>query len=194
MLNQKIIPNTLPDIKRDPWLDEIPKQPCDRFLEYLKDPHSDHWDFQACMMGYENGEEFKKFYRQRAERAVVAGVTAGTGTFLTAFGLSVLAIEGGGLLPSIGGILGRAIGGAIKSIGFRLWNGARSAWYAVTRAAATPQGQEAIKKTAACVESLIEENPESPKTVTGAKCYLTNKAVHLTNGMTNEAKDKESNI
>ena len=150
--------------------------------------------FPLVPTSYQFDKEKSVRFVDGIDRKMVAGVAAGTGTFLTAFGLSALTIEGGGLLPSIGGILGRAIGGAIKSIGLRLWNGAKSAWYVVTRAAATPQGQEAIKKTVVCVESLIEENPESPKTATGAKCYLTNKAVHLTNGMIHEAKNKKSNI
>ena len=129
------------------------------------DPRTmDHWDYQAALSGFKDGEEFKKEYFNQAKKAVSAGVAAGTGVFAAGFGLSAGVVSGLDLLPVAGGFLVRAGVGlcrAAKIVGLAAWNTAQSAWYSLAGAASTPQGQETLRRGYEIAEGAL--NPEPPK-------------------------------
>ena len=142
------------------------------------DPRTmDHWDYQAALSGFKDGEEFKKEYFNQAKKAVSAGVAAGTGVFAAGFGLSAGVVSGLDLLPVAGGFLVRAGVGlcrAAKIVGLAAWNTAQSAWYSLVGSASTPQGQEVLQNTTECIGALVNGTPP-PATPTARSCFAGGK-------------------
>lgn len=160
------------------------------------DPRMDPWDYQGRLMGYENGEEFKKEYFNQAKKAVISGTAAGAGVFAGAFGLSAGAIMGGAELPAASGYVVRVICKVkpvieivkkikkswcelirlVKGPGSWVWIEAQSTWVSWMGAVATRQGQEVIRNTIECVGNLVDGTPP-PSTKVGAECFMAKTAI-----------------